>query len=243
MKVIGYSERGLLNSLFYEIKYNGNNLLLLNKLLSLVHFPELTIPFQISDAKILIEQSFSDFGDSDVLLLVSNKEEKQAYFIEAKVGSQWSIFKQFEKFKNGISVEKGMHSSNLFAQLYSKVRLVDGLNTNKEKLQSGLTFPKCSSKGIRKIGKNKVVLTAIDLLETYCKNSFFVALVPNKKCYIEKFYQEEFKECTPEEFEKWDISHWGFLFWDEIEEFCRDNQLQRTIENFEFNEGQIYTKK
>jgi len=51
MEILGYSERGLINSLFYEIKYSQNNLEILNSLLSLVSFPYQEIKFQIADDK------------------------------------------------------------------------------------------------------------------------------------------------------------------------------------------------
>jgi len=118
MEILGYSERGLINSLFYELKYSPNNLQLLNSLLSLVSFPYQKVNFQISEAKILIEQSFSDFGDADLVLLVSNFKSKQVIFIEAKVKTYqrdyWNIL---EEFKRGVEKDK-VSSSNLFVQLY-----------------------------------------------------------------------------------------------------------------------------
>jgi hypothetical protein len=70
LRIIGYSERGITNSLFYEISYSSQPVSLLEKLLSLVRFPYVgQQSIQISSAKILIEQSFSDFGDADVVLL------------------------------------------------------------------------------------------------------------------------------------------------------------------------------
>ena len=76
MEIIGYSERGMINSLSYELKFSENNLRLLNDFLSLVSFPYFRVPFQISDVKILIEPSFSDFGDADAVILVNNQGVK-----------------------------------------------------------------------------------------------------------------------------------------------------------------------
>jgi len=123
MEILGYSERGIINSLFYEMKFSKNNLKLLNDFFSLVSFPYRAVTFQISDVKILIEQSFSDFGDADAVILVNNQGDKQAIFIEAKVKTsqgKWSIYDEFEKFKRGVPKSeppKGF-SSNLFVQLY-----------------------------------------------------------------------------------------------------------------------------
>ena len=100
MEILGYSERGIINSLFYEMKFSQNNLQLFSDFLSLFSFPYRAVNFQISDAKILIEQSFSDFGDADAVVLVENKSWKQAMFIEAKVRAfkNWQILIEFEKF-------------------------------------------------------------------------------------------------------------------------------------------------
>jgi len=110
MKIIGNSERGMINALFYEIDNVQNNTQILSDLLNTVCFPNKNIPnnihFQIKDATILIEQSFSDFGDSDVVLLIDNNGVKQTVFIEAKVKTyhrkQYDNDKVFQKFTNSI---------------------------------------------------------------------------------------------------------------------------------------------
>jgi hypothetical protein len=123
MEIFGYSERGIINSLLYEMKFSQNNLQLLNDFLPLVSFPYQIVNFKISGAKILIEQSFSDFGDADAVLLLNNEGNNQVNFIEAKVKTsqgKWSIYDEFEKFKSGVPKSeppKGF-SSNLFVQLY-----------------------------------------------------------------------------------------------------------------------------
>lgn len=42
MDILGYSERGIINSLFYEIKYSQNSINLLKGLLGEVEFPNNT---------------------------------------------------------------------------------------------------------------------------------------------------------------------------------------------------------
>jgi len=59
MEIIGYSERGLLNSLFYEIRYSPNSLQLLIEFLRIFSFSCCNINFDVKDFKVLIEQSFS----------------------------------------------------------------------------------------------------------------------------------------------------------------------------------------
>ena len=256
MEIIEYSERGMINSLFYELKYSKNYLRLLNDFLSLVSFPYSGVTFHVSEVKILIEQSFSDFGDSDAVILVNNQGGKQVIFIEAKVkteeASRWEISKEFEKFMSEIAKPnppKG-YSSNLFVQLYFKTRLIKELKSGGVKqLQEGVKFPKCllkknrkTEKRIekRKIGTNKIVLKAVDLLAGYCNNALFIALLPDDISDLEDFYQVTLGKYSPEGFQEWDVRNWGYLSWSQVEEFCKRNNLKETVRNFEFNEGQIY---
>ncbi|MBA7500646.1 hypothetical protein ES704_03406 [subsurface metagenome] len=244
MEILGYSERGLINSLFYELKYSPDNLQLLNNLLSLVSFPYRTVNLQISEAKILIEQSFSDFGDADLVLLVNNLRSKQVIFIEAKVKTCqracWNIFEEFKELKRGIEEEK-VSSSNLFVQLYHKVRLIKALQTGGIKqLQNGVQFPRCSSKSHRKIGDNKVVLNAVDQLIGYHNEALFIALLPEDDSNLRNFYNSTLKDYDPGGFQEWAIRDWGYISWMRVEEFCRKNNLKGTLKNFKWNEGQIY---
>jgi hypothetical protein len=259
MDILGYSERGIINALFYEMKFSQDNLQLLNDFLSLVSFPYRTVNFQISDAKILIEQSFSDFGDADVVLLVNNQGDKQVIFIEAKVKTfqgSWSIRKEFEKFKEGIAKQespKGF-SSNLFVQLYFKTKLIKALKSDSIQLEEGVQFPECLLKKdrkthkrviLRKIGENEVVLEAVNQLEDYSKDAFFIALVPDDTSSLRNFYQNTLKGYRPNGFQEWDIRNWGYHSWAQVEEFCRKckNRLDGTINIFNFNKGQIYEKR
>jgi hypothetical protein len=245
MQVLGYSERGMINSLFYGIKSSQNGLQLLNDFLHLASFPYLSVRFQISDAKILIEQSFSDFGDADSVLLVNNQESKQVVFIEAKVkvsgNLNWSVTREFAEFVSGIENGK-VNSSNLFVQLYYKARLINGLRADGvEQLQKGAKFPECFSKTVRKIGSNRVVLQAMDQLAGYCcRDALFLALVPDDISSLKRFYEDSLRNYHPDGFPEWDVTNWGYMSWGEVEKFCKDNKLDGVIENFEFNRGQIY---
>lgn len=244
MEIIGYSERGIINSLFYEMKYSQKSIVLLNQFLSLVSFPYRTVNFQITDAKILIEQSFSDFGDADIVLLINNSGNKQAIFIEAKVRTAqsegWSIEREFKKFREGIQQNK-VSSSNLFTQLYHKLRLTQTLQSGgRSQLQEGVHFPKSSSKRSRKIGNNKVVLKAVDQLVPYCEDALFVALVPDDTSSLNNFYQKTLRNYRPDEFQNWEVENWGYVSWADIKEFCKKNSLENTLNVFDFNKGQIY---
>lgn len=267
MEVKGYSERGILNSLFYEIKYSTNALGLLGEFLSLAWFPRRKINFQISEAEVLIEQSFSDFGDADAVLLINNQGKRQAIFIEAKVKAFRGYFDisreldNFEKKKNVIS--------NLLVQLFFKSSLSKHLQEgNVKALEEGVQFPEPLSKMDRKtgekclkrkIGNSEVVKRAVYKLKEYCGEVMFIALVPDDKKTLENF-QEKMNNYSPERSEGWKdfwkkgLKKWNnwwenlvknlvYISWANVEEFCNKNSLKETLKNFEFNEGQIYQAK
>jgi hypothetical protein len=94
----------------------------------------------IKNAKLIVEQSFSDFGDLDLLILLdhnrpsgdSNSPTKQAILIEAKVSTDTNYWQTLEdrlgEFMRLIADGEG-GTSNLFVQLHRKVRLVESLNS------------------------------------------------------------------------------------------------------------------
>jgi hypothetical protein len=242
--IIGYSERGIVNSLLYEISYSDKSKTLLEQFLALAYFPYTRFgPIQVSGAEILIEQSFSDFGDADAVLLIETGNSAVSIFIEAKVKpfqvATWSIEEEFNKFKAG--TESTVSSSNLFTQLYHKVRLVNGLQEGDvDLLMKGLPFPSSSSKQTRYIGTNKIVLRAVERLQAYIDESYFIALVPEDPAQATAFYDNVLKSEAPEDFPEWDVTRYGYVCWSEIEAFCTKNRLNNTLRVFEHNKGQIY---
>ena len=243
MEVLGYSERGVIGSLFYEMRERKTPELVA-ELLSLASFPYRDVAFDVRSAKVFIDQSFSDFGTADALLLVENGGIKQAIFIEAKVKTSgtrlWSVVKEFEAFRKGVEEVK-VSSSNLFTQLYHKVRLAKALQAGGiERLDKGVCFPEASSKTERKIGRNKVVRRAACQLLSYAGDALFVALVPEDTENLKTFFQDTLKSYQLESFPKWETRSWGYLTWRQVEDFCRAHHLPETVKVFEFNEGQIY---
>ncbi len=244
MKIFGYSERGIINALFYEMSYSPQANNLLESFLALAHFPYLTMQsFQVRSAMILIEQSFSDFGDADVVLLIDTGKQSESVFIEAKVKSfqksSWSIEEEYSKFRAG--TKSTVRSSNIFTQLYHKVRLVNGLRTGGiNALQAGIPFPKSSSKPTRKIGKNKVVLEAVSRLKAYLDTTYYITLIPDAPDRTSTFFDNVLRKEIPDHFPEWDVTRYGYMFWPKVAEFCDENDLKKTAEVFTFNQGQIY---
>lgn len=242
MQVIGYSERGIVNALFHEIRHSPESESLLEKLLSRVRFPLADRPsLSVSDAAVLIEQSFSEFGSADALVVVRSAKRAVSVFIEAKVGGKWSIEKEFHDFKDG--TETRVSSSNLFTQLYHKVRLVAGLRQGGiVGLQEGFRFPQSSARKIRRIGSNPVVLRAVEKLAEHLDETYYVALLPTEPEEWQRLFQNLSEWSPPDDFLDWDVRNYGYLSWSDVEEFCRENDLTDTVNVFEFNEGQIYIR-
>jgi len=251
MDIKGYSERGMVNSLFYEMRCREDGDDLLNAFISLIKFPKYFQDFKITGASIYIEQSYSDFGQADVVLLVENLYKKQSLFIEAKVKTAskrtWSIKDEFEGFSKGIKdyyyvMERGaVYYSNLLAQLYYKLRMVkaverDGL----AEIKRGVNFHECFGKKTRKIGSNKIVLKAVEELLLYRDESFFVMLVPDTEKNLGNFFRDIKFNFGSSELKEWDTAQWGYLTWEAVEKFCELHQMTNTLANFEHNRGQIY---
>src|SRR4051812_32985977 len=110
---VGYSERGMVNALFYDMgakPRDDERLARLSDFLGQCHFPRRDPPFpfqgmRLRSAKVRIEQSFSDFGDLDPLVLLEEEAEpprKHALLIEAKVKTaqraSWPIRVEWSEF-------------------------------------------------------------------------------------------------------------------------------------------------
>jgi hypothetical protein len=248
MKVTGYSERGAVNSLFYELAYSGKALHLLEQFLSLVECPEFKKSgTALTDAHVLIEQSLSDFGDADAILLLEAGKTKSVVFLEVKVKSfqkeKWVLDQEFDNFKQGCGTVGKLSSSNLFTQLYHKSRLIDALRSpviGINGLQDGIKFPECSTKRIRKIGNNRVVLSAINAINPYCENTWYFSLVPDKSESIRGFYDRLSSGVWPGNLGDLESSRWGGIAWEKVDEFCGSFNLKSTSWVLEFNKGQIY---
>ena len=208
------------------------------------------VEFNISKCKVLIEQSFSDFGDSDVLLLVKNSGKKQAIFLEAKVktySGKWNIVKEFTKFKDLKGKDRNgnkiIPTSNLFTQLYFKNRLFNELKIkNGNIFNSGIGF-KNTTKSRRKIGKNEIVLKAVKkdcYLRGYIDESFYFGIIPSKENEIPKFIKDFNKSQSKlnKNLIDWKKENWGFLTWEDIKYFSENKSLDGTCKVFDFNKGE-----
>lgn len=246
MDITGYSERGMMNALFYEMAFSDRPMELMNRFLALVHFGAAeSIGAGWTTARVLIEQSLSDFGDADAVVLLESPDSRAAVFFEAKVKRSqkkgWTLQAEYDEFEQGQRTERELSSSNLFTQLYHKARFVEGLRSvGIEQLQAGLNFPRCSSKLLRKIGDNAVVLKAARLIKPFCEQVSYAAIVPDNATNLDSFLKRFPDARMPDGFGEWDRSRCGGVTWAKVAEFCAATGMTHTLSVFEFNFSQIY---
>lgn len=244
VRVCGYSERGILNALLYEIGFSADSVGVLSGLLSLVRVPGSACDFPgLLGAEVLVEQSLSDFGDADVVLLLHGADWRRVVFIEGKVkpsqAGSWTVHGAWREFL--ARKDNKLDSSNLFTQLYHKVRFVESLREGGiAKAERGVPFPDCSTKTLRKLGNNPVVRKAAQMIEVYAEEALYIAVVPDSVSNLSDFYGNELRSGPASDVVGWNTNGWGYLTWKQVEDYCQQQGLVNTLRVFDFNRGQIY---
>lgn len=246
LRIDGYSERGIVNAVCDDI-IRSNDAHQLSTFLAWCSFPfqQQGIPdfSDITSARILVEQGFSDFGDLDLLLLVDHADRKQAVLVEAKVATdipspkriadQWD---DFLSFLHGDASE----TSSLFVQVYRKLRLIERV------ADLNRPFDPHPIWGRQSLGANRVVLKAARLLADYRANPWYVVVVPDDASSVSRFFSSTLRNftCSPEDIPGWDIRRMGYLTWPGLHTRIKNdpdqNRWQRSLSAFEWNEHQIY---
>ena len=235
MKIIGYSERGAMNALFYGMVFGGEN-----GTEAMKHFLEIA---QIencdkySEFTLFIEFSLSEFGSPD-LILVAKKDNgtKAVFFVEAKASCGKYFDMKMQKDHHCDYIEKGSydngHASNLFFQMRLKKYFFEKVVKEKEEKDLPEEIKKISdsikkSRGRdRSIGNNKIVRKLVDQLK-WCSEAHFIAIVPR-----DKEWKDEYCKCF---IEKMTIH---FVTWEEIyEDKVLGNYIGETID---FNTNDEY---
>jgi hypothetical protein len=98
VELLGYSERGMIWSLLTELTGHEHGARRLGGLVAQITGSD--ADREPLSATVLIEQSFSGFGDADVVILLDFGIRKRMLFIEAKVKSQqpWTIGAELNRF-------------------------------------------------------------------------------------------------------------------------------------------------
>jgi hypothetical protein len=240
VKVYGYSERGIFNSIVYFLNEKPEHI---SRFIDVLKLSEDIIEIEATIFTFLIEQSFSDFGTCDLVIVAENQRHKRksVIFIEGKIKTNQTNFtlrKHFEKLKECKEKYNGI-SSNIFVQLYYKHLLYCVIRENKEDT-SGLKINNLLKKNNdmeRKIGSNEIVKKAVDIIKD-ASNAIYIAILPtnNDKCNELKI---DFIELNKTFFceQNMPTDKIKCVTWEDVEQIFTDNFVS---ENFEYNRGQIY---
>ena len=180
MDILGYSERGAMNALFYGIALN-------NDIESMKKFMELAnIEGDYTDFKVYSEFSLSDFGDPDMVIIADKNEGgKEVFFIEAKVscGSCFDLSAQYGKHNNYINQDsyKSGNSSNLFFQLRQKYYFFETKGCKEKQyafdIPNLIKYYNQEKTEVRRTGSNPVVKKFMELISV-CTSAHYIAIVP-----------------------------------------------------------------
>lgn len=243
MNLIGYSERGMIYSLVSDLITMDDisaQDILQNVISKIVFLSNKDVAIKVNNFDIIIEQSFSEFGDADLIFVLNDKTIN--VFIEAKVNTASGLknldteFQEFDECITKNNPENKLNSSNLFTQLYHKMVMMKHIND--DKLFSGIHFPNFSTRSTRKIGKNPGVLKALEFISRSSENNLYIALVPDTKNNIINFKSKYFKKISNLPLDNWNTENIGFINYHTILECLPQNGFFH--KNHEINKEQIY---
>jgi hypothetical protein len=155
MQIRGYSERGMINALFYGMMFSTNRNFLFSKLLKLIK-PRINFS-KIESIKVYIEPSLSEYGTSDCIVSFEANNRNNVMFLEAKI--------------KGWHYKKWNFEPKVYKQLESKMKLF--LRRRKAIRDLNKTSPK--------IGHHLVVVNNIfKEIIVNADRAYCVALLPEK---------------------------------------------------------------
>ncbi len=255
VKLVGYSERGMVNALCYDL-LSSQDPKQVETFLGWIAFPLLSQRDRpcftdIKNAQLIVEQSFSDFGDLDLLVLLEHNPPfcdgrapaRQAVLIEAKVSTDtnsWqTVNDRFGEFVRMIDGGEGT-TSNLFVQLHRKMRLVEYLRSGRRDFEPDLFTPRGS------LGTNHVVDRARQALESYIMyggQEWYAAIVPDHPDDVASFARNlPPRQRMIDRLPRWDAGRWGFLSWRTVKAKVQAEAGLWPLASatFNWNEGQIF---
>ena len=226
MKIVGYSERGAMNALFYGMAFNKDERKGEKDMQSFLELAKVPNYNHYHQFEIYTEFSLSQFGSPDLIIFAEKGDVKTVFFIEAKV----SACKHFKMESIQTEYEKGQkekpNTSNLFYQLEQKKGLFD----NKDKFHSEETTIN-TNRGSKSIGNNPVVRNLVEELKK-CDNAEYIAIVPSEG-------EEKMKEPKIEGLKKTiEDLNLKIVYWEDLyQKFGNELKYESLIETFLFNQG------
>jgi len=249
MRILTYSERGLLNSVIYSIAASSEPDHLVIEFLKLAEwadgksrFPANEMPLSVT---ILLEQSFSEFGTSDIVMLLDGAGSRSVVFGEAKRGPKWTFAQEWKAFLQAVQNPDTPRrvTSNIFGQLYLRSRLVDALaEMGPEGCCAPFEPPLAIIKrpgGTRYLGSNRVVLSAAGMIEPFLDSAHYLMIIPSDRPEDDLDLLKKAVHHPAVKLTGWDSSTWGILPLQQVFDFCRQEQLQHALDVIKFNEGQL----
>jgi hypothetical protein len=193
MEIIGYSERGAMNALFYGMALNGKGD---SQMVEFLRLAKIECPESFSKFEVYNEFSLSEFGSPDLVIIAQKGNNSVAFFVEAKVsdGTSFDIGKQkthHEEYIDDGQYVSG-HASNLFFQFRLKhyffkqkdtiIKDQGGSIGESKKIET--TKDRNGEERYRKIGDNPVVIKFADKI-SHCTNAYYIAIIPQQNQPIE----------------------------------------------------------
>lgn len=193
MKIIGYSERGAMNALFYGMALDQER----GEESMRVFIKDLAkINGSFTEFELYNEFSLSDFGDPDLMIKAKNENgELVVFFLEAKASccKYYDLSEQerhHEAYMRGGNEYNKGHASNLYYQLrlkhYFFLLIQDFYSNTLEQKQESMALAnrlKQSRGRNRKIGKNVVVERIVSTIKD-CKQAYYIAIIPKQSTII-----------------------------------------------------------
>jgi hypothetical protein len=249
MRILTYSERGLLNSVIYSMAASSEPDRLVIEFLKLAEWADGKSPLPASEmplsVTVLLEQSFSEFGTSDIVILLDGAGSRSVVFGEAKRGPEWTLAQEWEAFLQAVQEPDTARrvTSNIFGQLYLRSRLVNALAEMgaNEKCCAPFEPPFAIKRagGTRHLGSNRLVLSAAGMAEPFLERAHFLMIIPSDHPEDDLDLLKKAAHHPAVKLTGWDPSTWGILPLQRVFDFCRREQLQHALDVIEFNEGQL----
>ena len=229
-KIIGYSERGLMNALVYSAEPGMRQGHLLGDVLvragvtTSEKFAEITAGVPRRLFEVYPEHSLSVSGTPDIMVLLGNQKHRSLVFIEGKVGGG----KLAKELKDYAAVQRGRklknEASNLFVQLARKMKLVTALQG---RVRTNSPLVKEVSEEIQK---------TISLQKKYSgKVDFhFIGLIPDAPAAEVAEALEVLRTALSENFTGTDLKgRVRLLTWSELKPLKKKSTLFREVYNRE----------
>jgi hypothetical protein len=219
MAILGYSERGIFNSIVY---YLNANPAVVHAFLKKIN---VNLDSSINNFTFLVGQSYADHGICDLTIIGEGNGRKIVLFIDGKGMGEGSVKKQFESIRNAMKNNGRPASGNIFYRLYCMYYLQLYIKAGKFNVSG-----------------NPAVLRSCELIAN-AQDFCYIAILPQRinsdefvKCFaaIGK-YNQRFQEMYNTQKEYVTCGFWGDIY-----AFFREMDARDVVSIFEYNEGLIF---